>query len=450
MLYYTINEVNDRVLRTLVSKHKSRLSGYQEDWDIYQNDTKIVHDFVTGKSKELIRAPYASYATDFYVNYILGNPVTYTCENKEMLDKYNETLDNNKEDWNNKQIATRMGAQGECFEVVYVDENKQPRFKYVPADEMCVIYNTELDPKMILAFRYYVSRDLVTNKDVQYLEVYTDKEVIYYSMAGNRLQEYKRVFHLFGEIPVVHYKNNEECKCDFHKVKSQIKAYSMRMTNNSEEIDYCKNAYLVVSGIDLNQRFYYKEEDRYDPNKADNPQYYETGYDQIKRLGIINIPNPEQGVNYKFEFVTKDVNDAFIENELNRLNGDIMKFLGVPDLTDESFAGNSSGVALDQKFLGLEQKVAEKRIHLRDGFLKRCRLICNYLNSAKMANIDYKLFDVVFSTNKPIDETAKIDNAEKLIDMGIDKSVATSQIPGVDDTNAITNSTNVKDNKKQK
>ncbi len=55
------------------------------------------------------------------------------------------------------------------------------------------------------------------------------------------------------------------------------------------------------------------------------------------------------------------------------------------NLTDENFSGNTSGVAMEYKLLGLEMVTKIKERYYRKGLRKRIRLFCNFLNLKAVA-----------------------------------------------------------------
>ena len=61
------------------------------------------------------------------------------------------------------------------------------------------------------------------------------------------------------------------------------------------------------------------------------------------------------------------------------LKEDIYTFSHVPNMSDENFAGNSSGVAMEYKLLALESITKTKERYYTKGLKKRIRLYCNYL-----------------------------------------------------------------------
>ena len=61
------------------------------------------------------------------------------------------------------------------------------------------------------------------------------------------------------------------------------------------------------------------------------------------------------------------------------LKEDIYMFSHVPNLSDDNFVGNSSGVAMEYKLLGLEMLTKVKERNYKKGIRKRIRLYCNFL-----------------------------------------------------------------------
>ena len=77
----------------------------------------------------------------------------------------------------------------------------------------------------------------------------------------------------------------------------------------------------------------------------------------------------------------KNVNDAANENYKNRLYKDIFFLSQVPALTDESFSGNLSGIAIKYKMTGLEELAIMKENRMRSAQTKMLRIITDFLNT---------------------------------------------------------------------
>ncbi|MPM96714.1 hypothetical protein SDC9_143879 [bioreactor metagenome] len=68
----------------------------------------------------------------------------------------------------------------------------------------------------------------------------------------------------------------------------------------------------------------------------------------------------------------------------------------VPNLTDESFAGNLSGVATKYKLFGLEQLATEKEKYFTSAELKKLRLMTEYLNILHGTSFDWRMLELEF------------------------------------------------------
>ena len=100
------------------------------------------------------------------------------------------------------------------------------------------------------------------------------------------------------------------------------------------------------------------------------------------------------------DWLIKDVNDTWIENFKTRLQNDIHKFSGTPDLTDENFGSNLSGVSLRYKLLAMEQIRATKERYFKKGLQRRIELLCNFLRIT--TNIgDYTKINMKFNNMLP-------------------------------------------------
>lgn len=100
-------------------------------------------------------------------------------------------------------------------------------------------------------------------------------------------------------------------------------------------------------------------------------------------------------------WLLKDVNDAALENYKNRLFRDMHLFSSVPNLADESFGNNLSGVAMDYKLWNLEQICAIKERKFKKGLQRRNELMVHMLNFLSYGSYDYRDIKMQFRRNKP-------------------------------------------------
>lgn len=94
------------------------------------------------------------------------------------------------------------------------------------------------------------------------------------------------------------------------------------------------------------------------------------------------------------------------------------------DMTDENFAGNSSGQALMLKLMVMNMLVKNKMRSLEKGLKKRFEMYNHWLNvKGDMPLIDKKELDVVFTVAMPIDKQSIVTMVTQLRGIVDDKTL---------------------------
>lgn len=385
----------DRVLtKDIIKRFISR--------DRNENARKIkLHDYYKGKHNILNRAyedaskpnnkvvnPYANYITTLMTGYFIGEPVQYTSADEDKLEAVNEIMAYNDEPSVNKEIAKWQSVCGEGYDIVYIDDKGDTRFKALPAIGMIPIYNDDLEEALLFVIRYWQSYDIEKDMNVHFVEVYSAVDITKYQedVAGDLVMVDQK-YHVFGQVPITPYYNNTEGQGDFELVISEIDAYDSFESDSVNEADYFADSYLVLSGMEG------------------------TSSDDIagmKENRVLVFPEGGEG-----QWLTKTVNDSWIENEKKRLDQDIHKFSFCPPMTDENFASNASGVAMKYKLMGLENKVGVKESEFEKGLRRRLELIYNVMTKVN-GEMQYLDINIVFTRNLPQDLSASVDTVVKL------------------------------------
>ena len=359
-------------------------------YEYYKGKHKITerqYDDASKPNNKVVN-PYANYITTLITGYFIGEPVQYTSEDEVTLDQYKDILDYNDEPSVNKDIAKWQSICGEGYEIVYIDGQGNVRFKALPAIGMIPIYNDDIEQTLIYVIRYWQSYDIENDLTIDYVEVYSPLEITKYrkDIAGT-LQVIDQKYHVFGQVPVTPYYNNDEVQGDFELVISEIDAYDSFESDSVNEADYFADSYLVLSGMEGT-----------------------TSEDiaGMKNNRVLVFPEGGEG-----SWLTKTVNDTWIENEKKRLDQDIHKFSFCPPMTDENFASNASGVAMKYKLMGLENKVGVKENEFERGLRRRIELIYGVMRKVN-GDFDYLDINIVFTRNLPQDLSASVDTVIKL------------------------------------
>ena len=107
----------------------------------------------------------------------------------------------------------------------------------------------------------------------------------------------------------------------------------------------------------------------------------------------------------RVEWLTKETHESDADVLRWALSEDIHKFSMVPDLTDEQFAANASGVAMRYKLLGLEQLTGVKERYFREGLRCRVRLFAHYLALLGEREIVPERVRFIFTRSLPVNDT---------------------------------------------
>ena len=163
------------------------------------------------------------------------------------------------------------------------------------------------------------------------------------------LEDVKR--HGVQYNPLFVVENNDELDGEAKKILNLVDAFDRTLSDASNEIEASRLAILILQNIGMD------EED----------------IQKMKASGILEM----FGADGKASYLTKDVNDSMIENHLNRLNQNIMRFAKSIDFTDEKFSSNLSGIAILFKTMGLEHKAIVAENKMRSALQYQMKVLCS-------------------------------------------------------------------------
>ena len=400
-----------RILQYLIEKHSparaSKLQSYYEG----EHDILSRQMIDPTKPNNKIVNNLAAYITDTVTGYFLGKPVSYSA-NKDEFESYVDALmdifDYNDEQDHNAELGKSQSIKGCAFELLYTDEEARICFAEIPRENMIYVETDDVAAEPALAVRIYEVDDILNGKRYFY-DVYTDTEIITYEMTTEdqvkSLVQRGRREHYFGGVPVVAYPNNKELLGDFEGVMSLIDAYNTAQSDTANDFEYFTDAYMVLTGV----------------------QFNEESIAKMKENRTIPLPDKETDA----KWLIKDINDTAIENYKDRLRNDIHALSKTPNLTDESFAGNLSGVAISYKLWGMEQITATKERKFKRALQRRIELITNILNTSGK-NWDWRDIEMTFSRNLPQNLVETVDSVTKLKGIVSDMTLL-SQLPFIED-----------------
>ena len=359
------------------------------------------------KPNNKIANAYASYITDTLVGYFIGEPITYTSNDSTLLQDLNMILEYNDEADENAELAKNASIYGVAYEMLYLsEEDKMIRFKALNPKEVIPIFDKTVEQNLLAVMRYYEDYDYVEDNTYTIVEVIDSKMVRRYKLDTglSLLEEYP---HYFSMVPVAIFKNNEDETGDFEQVISLIDAYDKMESDSLNDFEYFVDAYLALYGFTADA-------------------------EDIAQMKENRVLLMDEGTSA--EWLIKQTSDAYVENMKNRLDKDIHKFAKCPNMSDEEFASNASGIAIKFKLLGTENLVSIKERKFKRGLQQRLELM-SMINSVLREGFDWRAINIVFTRNIPSNDTDIANMVNTLKDI-VSEQTLLAQIPFVDDVQA--------------
>ena len=253
-----------------------------------------------------------------------------------------------------------------------------------------------------------------------------------------------RVYELSGplffgaadKIAEIHAKDFNNCLILRMRSVNAIDATAMHALELLWEKCQKKNVTLIFSHVNEQPMSAMKKSGLYDKVGAENfcdaylGLYGMTADEEdIRMMKENRVILMDEGA--KAEWITKNVNDTQMENLKTRLEKDIHKFSKCPNLSDENFVGNSSGVAMAYKNMGTENITSVKERKFKKGLQRRIELIAA-INALKSSSFDWRAIEIVFTRNLPVNVAEIVDIANKLKGIVSNETII-SQLPFVED-----------------
>jgi len=194
---------------------------------------------------------------------------------------------------------------------------------------------------------------------------------------------------------------------DFEPVISLLDAYNILQSDRVIDRERLVDAILAFYGMDLNK------EDQEDLKESRT---------------IAGVP-----ADAKIEYIVKNINEADADVLRSAILADIHKISMTPDMSDQNFAGNSSGVALQYKLLAFEQHIKDKERYFENALVNRFRLYNGVLASIKKMNpIESSDIDVVFRRALPQNDLETSQMINNLTDI-VDRETLVSRLSFIQD-----------------
>lgn len=342
---------------------------YRGDHDIRR---RVMED--PSKPNNRLCNGYPALIANAYAGYMHGEPVSYGAEGG-LAQNIDDAMRYNDEQAENSMLGLDCAICGMAVELHYMDADAYPRFKRVDPVNCIEVRDGTLEDSLTALIRYYDTTDVVTNKLTRHVDVYETGIIAHYEQEGGELRLVSEEANFYGDVPAVVYQNNTDRSGDFEGVITLIDAYDLMQSESLNDQEYFSDAYLVLKDL-----------------MSTSPE----DIAEMKRNRVLLVPAEADA-----SFLIKQQSDALVENIKIRLNNDIHRFSGCPDMTDQNFAGNASGVAIRYKLLQFENIAGVKEREFKRGLQRRLELLCNVWRIKSRGAFDWRDVQISFKRALP-------------------------------------------------
>lgn len=393
----------EEMLRSALKEHAQhlprlkRLMGYyrMEDSPILKRERAV------GLPNNRVAHAFARYIVTVTTGYLIGEPVSYrTATDSPTLTAITDAFRRSSVASADVENARNAAIYGRGVEYISSDAQAIPRAFALSPENAFVVYDDTHE--MLPMFGVYFSKRTRADgsQDGYRVWVMTDNEVIEYNMAseiGSALTMRSATQHHFGSVPLVEYWNDDQERGDFEWVLSLIDAYDKLQSDRVNDKEQFVDRMLLLTGCTL------------ETDAQGRPPWR-----QLREDKALCLPDTDARADY----LSVEMNENGTEILRSALERDIHKLSMVPDLSDEHFASNASGVAMRYKLLGLDQLTRIKQQWFTEGLRQRLRLFAHFMEIRGNPALDVADIEIEFSRAMPINELELAETVRAAEDAG--------------------------------
>lgn len=346
----------------------------QRLYDYYRGEQPVNKgEAVRGRPNNLLRAPFPRYITEVHTGYFLGIPPALAYGEAAAGERYAAL----SRDLDLPHLYFDLGRDlsicGAGFALVWAERSGVRVCRCDPCD-CFAIRSGDAGSPLLAAVRLFAGGKGETRG-----VLYTAERLIPFVWDGTGVTLGTAEENLLHTIPLLPFYNNCQGVGDFEMVTGLVDAYNVLLSGALDDMQSVANAFLALYGMQGTTQ---------------------KDIDNANRTRILSLS--EGG---RAEFVVKNLNHEALGQLETNLRRSILQLSMTPDLCDEHFAGNSSGVALQYKLWGIEQVRAAKERTFTDG-LRGLLAVLTAGEQLMGRNIDLTGGMATFYKNLPQDNSA--------------------------------------------
>lgn len=411
-MFYLNNgvELTTDLLQKMINKFRfnvePRLNKYKNYYDGFQ---AILNKFYADASKPCSRTVinYCKNIADSYCGY-LATPGYISYRSNNDIEEVMNILRYNDYQAEDADFLLDALTFGVACELMYIDSDGKVRFRLINPAQCFGVYDDSLTGDLMYFVRMYKASDW-DESDWYNVDVYSDYNIRHYRMNGmcGNLSFVGEEPHYFSQCPAnIFYLPDE--KSIFDCIMSLQDASNELVSAEIDDYSAFCDAYLTLIGVD-----------------ADTDDIA-----AMKENRVLVLPEGASAA-----WLTKNANDAQVENILKRIHDSIYRIAQCPDFSSESFVGGvSSGIAIRYRLTGMETRAAKICAAMEKALQRRIEIICGIV-SLKLGEEVFRDIEIEFKRNIP-EDNASLANLVNSLKGIVSDATLLGQLPFVTDVNA--------------
>ena len=399
-------ELLQKMFNSFSLNNEPRLNKYKNYYDgaqkilqkSYADESKPCNKTVTNFAKNIVDSYCGYLATPGYISY----------KSNEDIEEVMDILRYNDYQAEDADFLLDALVYGIAAELMYIDASGHTRFRLINPTQCFGVYDDSLTGDLIYFVRWYKASEW-DNTDRYYVDVYSNYDIKHYLMNGkNGYLLYKgEEPHYFSQCPAnIFYLPDEKSIFDC-VIGLQDAANELVSAEIDDYSAFC-DAYLMLQGVDADAE----------------------DIAAMKANRVLVLPE-----NASAQWLTKNANDAQVENILKRIHDSIYRVAQCPDFSSESFVGGvSSGIAIQYRLTGMETRAGKIEALMKKALQRRVEIISG-IASLKLGEAVFRDIDIDFKRNIPEDITATL-NIFNALKGSVSDATLLAQLPFISDVNA--------------
>lgn len=309
-------------------------------FDYYRGEQPVPKgEAVRGRPNNRLRVPFPRYITEVHTGYFLGLPPTLALDRPEDAAAFAALSSALRLEHLLFDIGRDMSVCGAGYALVWLERERGLRACRCDPLECFAVRSAAAGAPLLGTVRLFWDAEGGTGG------VFYEKDALRpFIWDGQRARLAGMEDNPLHALPLVPFVNNCQGTGDFEMVAGLVDAYNLLLSGAMDDMQSVANAFLALYGMQ-------------GTTQGD--------IDEANRTRVLSLA--EGG---RAEFVVKNLNHEALAQLERNLRRSILQLSMTPDLSDESFAGTASGVALQYKLWGIEQVRSAKERSFTDGLYR--------------------------------------------------------------------------------